>query len=124
MLEVLFIKMLDADEAVFCVAGEDDFVQFGLHRPRISRLSILQYENHQERDDGRSRVDDELPRLGEIENRAGSRPDCDEYDRKHECRGPTRPFGRLAGKAGKEMLRSSHIYLPRYPPQRNSKGGV
>ena len=43
-------------------------------------------ENHQERDDGRAGIDEELPRIRITKQRPGNRPDQNHAGRNHESR--------------------------------------
>ena len=59
----------------------------------VAVLRVLHQEHHQEGDDGGAGVDDELPVLGEAEQRSGQRPDDHPAEREHEGE-------RLAGEGG------------------------
>ena len=61
LLELFVGEFFDSDEFIFGLRRPDQLIQFGLHRSAVSILSILNEENHEERDDRRSRIDDELP---------------------------------------------------------------
>ena len=67
-------QVLYPDKIVLAVAGADYLVELGLYRGAVPILGVLDEEHHQERDDRRSRVDDELPRLRELEDRSRKRP--------------------------------------------------
>src|SRR5690606_15735650 len=73
-LDFLFGKVLDADEGVFPLADADQFVELGLQGGAVAVLRVLDEEHHQEGDDGGAGVDDELPGIGEAEERAAYRP--------------------------------------------------
>ena len=60
---------------------------------RVLVLRALDQEHHQERDDRRAGVDDELPGVREMKDRTEDRPDDDDPERKRECRGASRPPG-------------------------------
>ncbi len=70
MLQILLVEILDADETVFGMARQDDLVELGLNRAGIARLGVLQHEDHQEGDDRRAGIDDQLPGFG-ISRRTG-----------------------------------------------------
>src|SRR5882762_628138 len=65
-----------------------------MHRFGIAVLRVLNQKYHEECDDGRCRVDDELPRVGKVKGWAGHDPDQDgKHGRskspgaaKHDCR--------------------------------------
>ena len=69
-----------------------------MHRFRIAVLRVLNQEDHQEGDDGRAGIDDQLPRVGVMKSRAGQRPNDDDErwprQRPRRCRGPTMFCGR------------------------------
>ena len=66
-------------------------------RRAVAVLGVLDQEHHQEGDDRRAGVDDELPGVGEAEDRPADRPDDD--DRAAEDEGD-RPPGRVRDAAG------------------------
>jgi len=63
VLQVFVIEVLDPDELVLGVARQNNLVELGLDSASIPRLRILQHEHHQERNNGRSGIDDQLPSL-------------------------------------------------------------
>jgi len=52
----------------------NDLIEFQLHRLGIAVLGVLNQEHHQERDDGRPGIDDQLPGIGKMKSRAGQNP--------------------------------------------------
>jgi len=56
----------------------NQFVEFELHGVAIAVLGILYQEHHQECDDRRAGVDDQLPGVAELEYRAHDAPDDDD----------------------------------------------
>ena len=62
----------------------DQLVELDLNSLGVPVLRVLDQEDHQERDDGRSRVDDELPGIAESEERSGDDPDQDNGDGQRE----------------------------------------
>src|SRR5262245_56228272 len=59
-------QILDVDQPVRrAPPGGDDFVQLEVDGARVLVLGALDQEDHQERDDGRAGVDDELPCIRE-----------------------------------------------------------
>src|SRR5262249_5064413 len=68
-------QILDVDQPVRrAPPGGDDFVQLEVDGARVLVLGALDQEGHQERDDGRAGVDDELPCIREVEERSGEPP--------------------------------------------------
>ena len=55
----------------------NQFVQLHLDRLGVAVLCVLDDEDHQEGDDRRTRVDDELPGIAEVEQRARREPHQD-----------------------------------------------
>ena len=47
----------------------NEFVKLDMHCLRVAILRVLNKKNHQEGDDGRPRIYDELPGIAEIEER-------------------------------------------------------
>src|SRR5215213_585039 len=62
------------------VYGSDQFVKFQLHGSTVPILCVLDQEHHQERNDGRAGIYDQLPGIAEPKQRAASSPN---YDDKH-----------------------------------------
>ena len=54
--------------------GADEFVELEMHGFGVAILCALDEEDHDEGDDGRAGVDDELPSVGEMEQRPGESP--------------------------------------------------
>ena len=73
----------------------NELIEFQMDRFRIAVLRILNQEHHQESDDGRAGVDDQLPRIGKMKGRAGQRPDHDDENRGGKCPGTAENDGRL-----------------------------
>src|SRR5262245_12348889 len=85
-----------------------------MDRHRVLVLGALNEEHHQERHDGRSGVDDELPGIGVLEDGPGDSP----YEDSAECnrKGPrsTSPPGndlreRLKGDADSPAMFLAHV---------------
>src|SRR5918994_2928823 len=86
--------------SVYC---SDQLVKFQLHRHTVPILSVLDQEHHEERDDGRAGIYNQLPGIAEGEYRAGSSPNQDdEYGESKGCRVScsTRSPLSKAGEAG------------------------
>lgn len=61
LLELFVGEFFDSDELILGLRRPDQLIQLRLHCSAVSILSVLNEKNHEERDDRRSRVDDELP---------------------------------------------------------------
>src|SRR5881397_4037976 len=75
----LFIgKVLEIDKLIARVFDRtNQFVQFEMHCFSVAVLCVLNQKDHQKRNDRRGRVDDQLPRIGEMKHRTGQEPDKD-----------------------------------------------
>src|ERR1051325_6327489 len=71
----------------------------------VAVLRVLYEEDHQEGDDGRARVDDELPSVAELEERAGDAPDDDDARGEREGGGASRGARRPLGEAREPRVR-------------------
>src|SRR5258708_1119172 len=73
----LFVgKFLDIDEIVTRrVVGADKFVQLQVERLGVSILRVLDEKDHKESNDGGAGVNDELPGVRKMEERAACSPD-------------------------------------------------
>src|SRR4051794_10078231 len=68
-LQLRLGAMLDADEGVAgAFRGADHLVELGLDRRSVAVLRVLDQEDHQEGDDGRAGVDDQLPGVRPFED--------------------------------------------------------
>jgi hypothetical protein len=86
-------KVFDVDQPVACAFQDcDDFDQLQLDRQRILVLRALNQEHHEERDDGRARVDHELPRIREAVEGPEQGPEDDDADRASEMPTSCRPI--------------------------------
>jgi hypothetical protein len=84
----LFLRqMFDADERVLGRARADEFVELCLNRGAFAVLTVLDEEHHEEGDDRRPRVDDELPSIREMKHRPGRAPDHDNKQHKTNVMG-------------------------------------
>jgi hypothetical protein len=59
-------EVFDSNESVLSSAGPNELIEFGLDRGAIPVLRVLDQKDHQERDNGGSGIDDELPGVGEV----------------------------------------------------------
>jgi hypothetical protein len=91
-----------------------------LYRRAIAILGVLNNEDHQERDDRRPSVDNELPSIGIVEYRAGDCPgDDDEYCEQKSNR-PPRLTGGSSRDVGEDVLhlnrtRPGETLFPKLP---------
>lgn len=95
--------MLDADQRIPGCTHTDEFIQLHLDRRAMAILRILDQKDHQEGDDGRTSVDDQLPRVGKLEQRAANTPDDNNPGRKHKGRRTTRRQGCLISQIAEEF---------------------
>jgi len=63
----------------------DQRIQLAMHRVHVAVVAVLQEEHHQERHYRGSRVDDQLPGIGESKYGAREHPYDDHQARHHEC---------------------------------------
>ncbi len=78
----------------------DELIEFHLDCFGISILGVLNQKHHQECDNRRASVDDQLPGVTESENGAGEYPHCDNSNRKDERSWSTAEVRRRLCKAG------------------------
>ena len=82
-------EVFDIDHLVLGgLDGFDEFVKLEVDCPGVAVLGVLNEEDHEEGDDGRSRVDNKLPGIGVVIDGASDRPNDDDSDCRGEC--PTR----------------------------------
>jgi predicted Fe-Mo cluster-binding NifX family protein len=55
--------VLDADKAILRFGRANQFVKLSLHSGTIAVLRVLNDEDHEKRNYGSARIDDELPRV-------------------------------------------------------------
>src|SRR5438132_3738877 len=80
-LEIFIGEVFQIDQLIPCAfKGADDLVQLEMHCLGVTILRVLDQKYHEKCDDGRGRVDDELPRVGKV--KGWTRQDPDE-DSKH-----------------------------------------
>lgn len=68
----------------------DEFIKLHLDGNAVSVLGILNEEDHEEGDDGRSGIDDELPGIAEMKHRTGDQPRKDDAASEKKCDGLAR----------------------------------
>lgn len=99
LIQLVFRKLFYFEQGIMSVLrGPNQFIELQLHRLAVAVLRVLNQEHHQECHDGRGGIDDQLPRVAEVENRARDEPYEDEYRRKNKCGRPSGPTGAGAGK--------------------------
>jgi len=78
LLDFFVGQMLDSNEHIPHVADPNEFDQLDLDRGIVAVLRVLNYKNHEKRHNRRSRIDNELPRIGKPKDRPGDCPDHDQ----------------------------------------------
>ena len=64
--------------------GTYDLVEFQINGFRVTVLRVLDEEHHEEGDDGRAGIDNELPGIGKVKCRASQPPNGNDDDRQRE----------------------------------------
>ena len=78
---------LEIDEGIpGHLVDADQLVQFQLHGLRVTRLRVLNHKDHEEGDNCRRGVDDQLPGIGPAKDRAGRGPENNDRDCEQERR--------------------------------------
>ena len=118
------------------LGGADQLVELQVQRLGVAVLGVLNQEHHQEGDDRRPGVDDQLPGVGPAEQRPGDRPDDEQRERGDEGRclaGLTRhpvrePRERVrlhldprCPKHAARRMRARHRRFPRYRRAANAR---
>jgi hypothetical protein len=113
-------QVLDANEGVVRSADADQFVQLDLDGCTIPVLRVLDQKHHQEGDDGRAGVDDQLPGVRIVKDGPGNGPD--HHDRgsgqKSGCspgglRDRARDPAKKVGDGGRLLWRPRRRFLSR-----------
>jgi len=81
--------------------GANQFVEFELDGVTVAVLGILNQKYHQECDDRRAGVDNQLPGVAKLEYRACDTPDNDDGGGNNESSRVARGSRRPLGEAGK-----------------------
>ena len=89
----------------------NQLVEFELDGVAITVLGILNQKYHQECDDRRACVDDQLPGIAKLEYRACDPPDYDDQSSDDECRRMARGLCRPLGEVGKTRCRINHAVI-------------
>jgi hypothetical protein len=71
---------------------------------RIPVLRVLNEKYHEERDDGRARVDDQLPRVGKLKQWPSHTPDQDYQERQSKGANAARNLGNILGKPTEQVI--------------------
>ena len=84
-LQLLVGKVLKIDKFIArAFKGPDQLVEFQLNGFPVAVLRVLDDKDHQEGDDSRASIDDELPSVGVVKLRSGCGPHDNHQDRKSE----------------------------------------
>lgn len=94
LLKRNLVEPLDADALVARFRSADQFGDLGLQGFAIAFPGVLQRKQRKEGDDGRQRVDDQLPGGEKAEGPAGDASDEDCRCGKDKAHGTARPFGK------------------------------
>src|ERR687885_1632596 len=86
------------------VYRSDQFIQLQLHRRTVPILGVLNKEHHEESDDGRARVYDQLPGVTEPEYGAGNSPNQDDKHGSNESSRVSCSMGSPLSKAGEQRV--------------------
>ena len=76
----------------------DHLVQFEMHGFGVTILSVLNQEYHQEGDNGRGGVDDQLPRVGKMKSGTSEEPDGNNKHSSSKSPGAAENHGGMAGE--------------------------
>ena len=93
---------LDTDKGILGRADTDQFVKLDLDGSAVAVLGVLNQKNHEEGDDGRTGVNDKLPRVGIMKNRPREGPQKDDTHGKQKCECAARGLRRAVGNLTKQ----------------------
>jgi len=100
--EICFFEAFEVKQRIVRTAhGANQFVEFELDGVAIPILGILNQKYHQECDDRRAGIYDQLPGIAELEYRPCDAPDYDDRSGNDECRRMARGSRRPLREAGK-----------------------
>jgi hypothetical protein len=103
LIEFLVAELFDIHHLVFGIVNcVNELVKLQVYCARVSILCVLNDEDHQERDDCRTCIDDKLPRVGVVKKRSCDCPDRDDDNRAYE-----RPLGAEPARGGRSRLPES-----------------
>ena len=93
-LQLFIREVLEVDEFIARVFNRaNEFVQFQMNCLGVSILGVLNQKYHQEGDNGRSGVYDQLPRVGKVKNGASNQPDDNDQQSCSKCPGAAEQAG-------------------------------
>jgi hypothetical protein len=105
MLEFLLGTELDARQAIPGIAGgPNELIELEMNRLRIAVLGGLDKEDHQERDNSRSSIDDQLPGVTEVKRGTANGPYDDAQKRQAEADGTTYEGRTTGGEVAEGIL--------------------
>jgi hypothetical protein len=102
--------MLDADKGVLGLADADQFVEFCLNRNAIAVLRILDKKDHKKCNNGRTRIDDQLPGVGKAKNWAAHSPRYNDQATEYEGERLASGQRNLVGDLREQFAK--HHFLP------------
>ena len=111
-LEFIVGEMLDTNEGILGGADTDQFVKLHLDGGAVPVLRVLDQKNHEEGDDGRTRVDDKLPRIGIMKNRPRYGPQEDDTRGNQKCECAARSLRRTVCDLAKQLCGSAITRSP------------
>ena len=91
-------------------ADANEFVELDLNGGAVAVLGILDQKYHQEGDDRRPRIDDELPGIRILKQGSRDRPDEDDASRNHECRRPAGGLRRLVRDITEDPAEATTVF--------------
>lgn len=84
-LKLLCVEIIEIHDGVLCFARHPQkFVDFDAQNVVVSILSMLNYEYHEEGDDGSGGIDDQLPSVVVVKPWASAGPRQDSGNREHK----------------------------------------
>jgi len=99
LLKLLIGKVLEIHEFIARVFERaNELVQFQMNCLSVSILGVLNQKYHQEGDNGRSGVYDQLPRVGIVKNGASNEPDDNDQQSCSKCPGAAEHAGGTPGE--------------------------
>ena len=115
LLELFVGQLLEIDQLVArALESANELVELDVNRDRVPVLRVLDQEHHEKGDDRRAGIDDELPRIGKVEDGSGDGPPEDDQNREDE--GPGRPHtarrqvGELTERSRGEVLKVREVH--------------
>ena len=144
-LQFFIGKILEIDELIARVFDcSNQFVQFQMNCFGIAVLRVLNQKHHQEGDNGRGGIYDQLPSIGEMKRRAGEDPNEDDEHLPAKGPGAAKHDGRMACEnservtdnakeiafslvflkfLGRFVHRATLTYAPEFPIARMKRAG-